>query len=320
MSQHLILDTDIDTDCDDAGALAVLHSLIGAGECNLLGVVCSVPVPACAGAVRAINAWYGRAALPVGLVAVPDYASAPAWRAYRAHHDSFLQPASGRDPYNVVLAKTRPADDPEPENAVRLYRRLLAGAPDQSVTICAIGTLTALAQLLASPADELSPLAGRELVSCKVRELVSMAAAAFPAGREVFNWSMDLPSAAAVIGAWPTVLTVSPCGATVLTGARFVPAAPASHPVREAYVRHLLGGPDNNRSSWDLVAALYAVHGLAGPFALSADRTLTLDPLTADYRWQPAAASTPPRRLVQPLLSDSDLATMLEDLMMAPLK
>lgn len=35
----LILDTDFETDCDDAGALCVLHSLAQRGIVNILGVV-----------------------------------------------------------------------------------------------------------------------------------------------------------------------------------------------------------------------------------------------------------------------------------------
>ncbi len=148
MRQRLILDTDIDTDCDDTGALSVLHALMDHGECELLGVVCSVPLPVCAGAVRAINAWYGRSVIPVGLVEVPDYATSPTWQLYRAHRVPLLPPTAHADPYNIRLANTRPADDLPPEQAIALYRRLLASASDKSVTICAIGTLTVLAKLL----------------------------------------------------------------------------------------------------------------------------------------------------------------------------
>jgi inosine-uridine nucleoside N-ribohydrolase len=316
MLKHLILDTDIDTDCDDVGALAILHTLIDQGECELLGVVCSVPIPECVGAVRAINACYGRETIPVGLVEVADYRTSPNWQPYREAHAGFLQSAHDH-PYNAMLAKTRPANDPPPVPAVALYRQLLASAAEASVTICAIGTLTALAQLLVSPPDQYSPLTGQELVREKVCELVSMAVLSFPNGCEEFNWRIDPLSAADVLHHWPTAMTVSPTGNAVCTGARFTLLAPVGHPVREAYVNYL-GAPGRNRSSWDLIATLYAVRGMAGPFARTASRQLTFAPETAQYQWGALRPDElPPRRLLDPLLPDADLATLLEDLMIA---
>jgi hypothetical protein len=35
----VIFDTDTETDCDDAGAMAVLHSLADRGECEILATV-----------------------------------------------------------------------------------------------------------------------------------------------------------------------------------------------------------------------------------------------------------------------------------------
>jgi hypothetical protein len=80
----LILDTDIDGDCDDASALAVLHALADLGECNILGVVVSAPpVDLGVGAVRAINHACGRPDLPVGAPSImPDD---PSWESYREH-------------------------------------------------------------------------------------------------------------------------------------------------------------------------------------------------------------------------------------------
>ena len=317
MCQHLILDTDIDTDCDDTGALAVLHALMDAGECELLGVVCSLPLRACAGAARAVNAWYGRGGVPVGLVQVTDYPTAVRWKPYRDHRARCVE-VSGAELYPDRLSAARPRNDPPPEDAVQLYRRLLAGQPDRSVTICAIGTLTALAQLLASGPDDQSPLGGAELVARKVRELVTMASAKFPAGRERYNWGMDPTSTATVLNDWPTPVTVSATGETVLTGARFTTVAPVDHPVRVAYETYL-EGPGRNRPSWDPIAALYAVRGLGGPFAVSGDRPLAYDGMTGCHDWDSEIVPAHPRRLVLPLLADEPLATMIEDLMIASL-
>src|SRR5437763_4578522 len=64
----IILDTDMETDCDDAGALAVLHALADNGECEILATVVSVRDPNSAATVDAINAYRGRAKLPLGMV------------------------------------------------------------------------------------------------------------------------------------------------------------------------------------------------------------------------------------------------------------
>ena len=313
MTVPLILDTDIDTDCDDAGALAVLHALADAGECRPLGVVCSVPVPECVGAVQAINAWYGRAEIPIGLVAVPGYAQAAPWQTYRDHR---AKCDSNGVLYNERIGSEHPA---QAEEAVALYRRLLAGQADRSVAICAIGTLTALAQLLDSPADAVSPLSGVELVRAKVRELSVMALASYPTGADRFNWHMDRAAAAQVIRDWPTLLTVSETGQTIPTGARFVAAAPVGQPVREAYTT-FLGGAGRDRPSWDLITVLYAVRGLAGPFARSGEHALDFDAASGSHRWLPPAAGQAPRTCVRPLPSDAAMATLLEDLMLASLR
>ena len=55
MYNTLILDTDIDTDCDDAGALAVLHALADRGEVEIAGVVCDVGNPWAAACAAAVN-------------------------------------------------------------------------------------------------------------------------------------------------------------------------------------------------------------------------------------------------------------------------
>jgi len=63
----VILDTDIGSDCDDAGALAVLHALADAGELEILGVVFSSGKNRYGvGTCDAINTYYGRGDLPLG--------------------------------------------------------------------------------------------------------------------------------------------------------------------------------------------------------------------------------------------------------------
>src|SRR3954468_698064 len=63
----LIFDTDMLTDCDDAGAMAVLHALADRGECEILATVTSVPDLNSLATVEGINRYYGRPDLPLGM-------------------------------------------------------------------------------------------------------------------------------------------------------------------------------------------------------------------------------------------------------------
>ena len=62
----IIFDTDMDTDCDDVGALAVLHALADLGECEILATPVSSRYAYAAPCTAAINRYYGRGGLPVG--------------------------------------------------------------------------------------------------------------------------------------------------------------------------------------------------------------------------------------------------------------
>lgn len=314
----IIIDTDIDTDCDDAAAIGLAHQFARAGHCAIAGIICSVPVPECVGTVQAINqAW--SCDIPVGLVTVPDRAGDPVWQDYDRHRTRIASGELGFFAYHDAVGRTdlsAPADanrySASVPDAVSLYRRLLGRADSLSVTICAIGTHTALAQLLASGPDEHSSLSGAELVARTTRELVTMADGWYPAGRDVFNWRTDPVSAAAVLSEWPSPITVSPCGTAVLTGTRIMRDLPKSHPVRAAY-ETFLGSPQRQRPSWDLVAVAWAVLGLTGPFALSADRSIEFDATTGEHRWLTKPGAWP-RRIVMPTMRDEPMAAWLEGL------
>ena len=314
----IILDTDMDTDCDDAAALGIVHRLAERDECRLAGVVCSVPYAECVETVRAINRSFG-ADVPVGLVDVPRRDGDPFWQAYDRHRVRIATGELGFYAYHDAV-RAAVADSSgrwrmrQPPDAVDLYRSVLAAASDGSVAICAIGTLTALAQLLASPPDEHSSLSGEELIRDRVVELVTMAQGWFPHGRDGFNWRSDPASAATVLSRWPTPITVSPFGESVLTGPALMRELPEQHAVRIAY-KTFLGSTDRSRPSWDLIAAAYVVRALEGPFALSADRSLEIDPATAEHRWLDAPGPAP-RRILAPIMSDDRLADWLESLLL----
>jgi inosine-uridine nucleoside N-ribohydrolase len=148
IARRIILDTDMDTDCDDASALAILHALANRGECSILGVVVSAPpVEPGVGVVRAVNHACGRPNLPVGAASTsPDDAS---WQSYQEHRRLLSKGlVEGFQPFSQAVIKASGLKKKSAKDAVELYRSLLAKAPDSSVTICVIGTVNSLAQML----------------------------------------------------------------------------------------------------------------------------------------------------------------------------
>ena len=82
----------------------------------------------------------------------------------------------GEPPYQMRLTQyaKRYKSNADAENAVSLYRRLLAEA-DAPVDILEIGFLQVVADLLESEPDEISPKSGMDLVKEKVRKIWVMA-------------------------------------------------------------------------------------------------------------------------------------------------
>ena len=64
----VIFDTDMGNDVDDALALAMLHALESRGECRLLGVTVTKDNPWAPRLASAINIFFGRPNIPIGMV------------------------------------------------------------------------------------------------------------------------------------------------------------------------------------------------------------------------------------------------------------
>ncbi|MBN2450222.1 MAG: nucleoside hydrolase [Lentisphaeria bacterium] len=312
---NLILDTDLDTDCDDVGALAVAHALRRQGRLRVAAVVCSAPVVSAAACAQFLNEYAGAADIPVGQYRVPPEARSPRFDAYDAHRrraEELYAAAGGL--YNDLLAETRFGGRlPDFPDAVALYRRVLARAPDAGVVVCAVGTLSALDAFLDSGPDAATPLHGRELAARKVRLLVTMAVGTYPCGRDCFNWAMDPTAARAVLHRWPGPVAVSPAGEDVLTGATLAARLAGDNPFRRAYEIHR-GGPGRSRSSWDQIALLYAAGTHPAIFTEIPNQGLRFDPETGHHQWTDAP-SDPERRHVMPALPPVEMAALIEELM-----
>lgn len=242
----IILDTDIGPDCDDAGAVAVLHALASLGEVEILGMMHCTSSKWGAGCLDALNTYYGRPDIPIGTLKT----------------SGFLDDDSVHAKYNKGVAEHYPnrfREGAEPPDAVALYRQLLAGGERQSVVIVAIGPLPNLLNLLRSQPDEYSSLSGIQLVADKVKHLVVMGGA-FPSGRE-WNFQMHPASAQYVASHWPTPITFAgfEIGADIHTGRRLFTHSKPDNPVRKSYEWYV--GEGGDRHSWDLTAVLYAARG-----------------------------------------------------------
>lgn len=311
----VILDTDFDTDCDDAGTLALLHTLCDAEEAKLLAVVCNAPTPWGAPCIDAINHYYGRGDIPVGALSCGEDGRNGEADRFGSYRELARQVTPARR-YNERIAASYPnrfgrqgEAVPEP---VALYRQLLAEHSD--VVICAIGLLTVLSELMESGPDDISDMTGMELIRRSVKRLVVMGGSTFPEGEDAFNWKMDPQAAENVLNLWPGTLAVSSAGETILTGARLMERMPSDHPIRFAY-EAWLESPSRNRSSWDQVTALYAVRGRAELFDVTEGYSIRYDAATNRYTWS-ANASKPEREWIWPALSDGETGRLIEDLMM----
>jgi hypothetical protein len=231
----IILDTDLSFDCDDAGALSMLHSLANMGEAQILGVMTSdidVNSPATA---DAINTELGRPDIPIGMRA-------------GASTDFGNSRYTGYVPNEFTHDTTAPAD------AVTLYTQILQAAAPNSVVIVTVGFLANVGQLLAAEPD---------LVAAKVKLLVSMAGA-FPSGSEFNIYQSATSDAIYALHNWPTPVVYSgyEIGLPISTGSADSDRAS----VKRSYETCGLGNP---RPSWDQTAVLYAVRGEVGRWTLS---------------------------------------------------
>lgn len=249
----LIIDTDMLTDCDDAGALAMAHALADAGEVKLLGFVLNGHDThgKHSAVVSAINRHYGRGTLPIGVDKRPEGTTPRKASSYsRAIFDEF--------PHDGLTDAQRP-------DALTVYRQLLAAAPDHSVTIASIGFLSNLDTLLKSPGDAIDPRDGVALIKAKVR-LLSLMGGKYPTGKE-YNLSFGGTAATAkhVIDHWPDaevpmVFGGYELGAAVITGKVYVDA-PQS-PMRRCY-EIAYDSLKKGRPSWDQLTILHAARGSA---------------------------------------------------------
>ena len=267
---RIVFDTDMGNDVDDALALAMLHALESRGEASILAVTITKDNRWAAPFVDLLDTFYGRPGIPIGIV-----------RGGQTQEDgNYTWVVAGkRRPGGALVYPRQVTPEHDVPDAQIVLRRTLAAQPDASVVIVQTGFSTNLARLLDSPADAISPLAGRGLVERKVRLLVVMGGRFIDSELE-YNIMKDVPAAQKLFAAWPGPIAVSPweLGAhanypAVRLGHDFgyIP----DHPLADAYRAYQKMPYDE--SLWDPTAALFAVRPDAGYFEVSAEGRISVD-------------------------------------------
>jgi PKD repeat protein len=233
--KKIIYETDMCLDADDVGALAMLHGLANNDEVDLLAVCFNEVYPSAAAAIDAMNTWYGRGDIPVGIykkdLPDPDL--------------SFYLDAVAKFPHDLSQESA--------PSAVDVYKDLLSEQADKSVTIISVGFIVNLYDLLLEEPD---------LIEKKVAELVIMGG---PRGGG-FNLGRHNTSSLTehLLEHWPTPIVFSGAGTGIFTAER-LENTPKENPIREAYYQ-FFNSNFCQRHSWDQMAVLYGVRGVSDYF------------------------------------------------------
>lgn len=300
----VIFDTDMETDCDDAGAMAVLHTLADRGECEILATVTSVRDVNSIATVDAINRYRGRPDLLLGMV----------HGAGVLEKSNFAGSIAKEFPHRVKSAA-------EVDESVLVYRDVLEKQADHSVVIVTVGYLTNLKNLLQLPASD-GHASGLDLIQSKVARWVCMGGNFIGKSPKDdlklgnVNFPRDATSAHFVIHHWPGEIVFAgrevcsvPSGLQI---GKALATTPADNPVRRAY-EHYFGGEAKNRHVADLATVLFAVRGLSDCWDISEPGHMELkEDMT--FEWQ----STPEgkqRYLLKKPNNDRHVEAVLNDLL-----
>ncbi len=306
----IVFDTDMDSDCDDVGALAMLHAMADREEADILATMVSAPNPWSAPCVDAVNTYFGRPDLPIG-----RYIGAIAVTPSR-----YAQKIAERFPHDTGRGERL-------QPAAPLYRTLLLAQPDASVVIVTVGDLSNIAALLQLPAEDALP-AGVDVVRRKVREWVCMGGNFIgkPARDDLKlgnnNFTIDKASSHYAIQHWPTGVPLTFAGREIgsvpsglKAGAR-LRELPETNIVRAAY-EYYFGGEPKDRHVADQTAVLYAVRGLRDYWDIEARGRMDLAPdNTFTWRYDEDRHRYLLKRTGNGEPNDRAIERVIEDLMM----
>jgi hypothetical protein len=239
--KNIIFGTDWWTDCDDAVALRLVCNNVKEGKVNLLGVGINACMEYSVASLKGFLEADGLTGIPVGI-------------------DFDGTDFGGNPPYQKRLAQTygKGAVNSDAENAVRLYRRILAGA-EEKIEIIEVGFLQVIAAVLKSGADDISEKSGYELVRDKVSKIWVMAGKWDGDGEQEHNFCNNVRSRVAghefcELCPVPVTFLGWEIGYGVITGAEL----DKSDFLYQVLVDH---GSEHGRHSWDPMLTLMALIG-----------------------------------------------------------
>ncbi|MBR1549201.1 MAG: nucleoside hydrolase [Bacteroidales bacterium] len=280
----IILDTDIGSSTDDLFAMEMLYHYEREGRCRLLGVVVDRMGEDCAACADVMNTFFRcrdrmgatpekGGDLPIGLER-GGIANPPVWIDYKA------LPTYTTSEGQLMFERSV-SDYSALPDGWRLYRRLLAAQPDHSVSIVSTGFVTALAQLLQSEGDELSPLDGAELVRRKVKCIYLMGGVFGTSVEPDFNFAQGISFAPDFFDLWPPEVDMVFSPMEVGQEIEYEPDSVIAdvawtdiHPVKQVY---LTCNCNTGQMMWDPMVVIHAVEGDTA-FTLSERGTVTLTP------------------------------------------
>jgi len=239
--RKFIFGTDWWTDCDDCVALRLIARAHKAGEIELLGIGINGCMEYSAASVDGFLHLEGLTDIPLGI-------------------DRAASDFGGNPPYQKRLAPhaVRYRCNDDAEDAVRLYRRLLAAA-QSPVEIIEVGYVQVIAAVLASGGDDISEKTGMELVQENVTKIWMMAGRWTEQGARENNFARNertRAASAAFCKTCPVPVTFlgAEIGMDVITGGNLH----KNDPLHLALCDH---GSDKGRMSWDPMTALLALIG-----------------------------------------------------------
>ena len=281
----VIFDTDIGSDCDDAGAMAVLHNLADKGEVKILGIIYSSGKNKFGiGVCDAINTYYGRGDLFLGQNRSDDVGDP------RDFFSKQIATDTATYHHNVIDSAT---------DLLSAYKMMLEREQDASVTIITVGHPIGLVHLLRD--DE-----GVRLVKRKVSQWVAM-------GGSGWNFSKNgmAEYMSELLKEWPCQLYMSSYGEKVITGNMKLPHTPKNNPVRKAYESFIWNCFEKGRPSWDQIAVLFATR----PQYFRIDSHGSVEQTeNKSVHWN-NKKDNPKHYRVFPKISDAEMRDIIEDLM-----
>ena len=254
---RIILDADIGSSTDDLFALQNLYDCHKERKCSLIGVVVDRMGENNAAIVDVMNTYFGLGDTPIGLerngAKDPkiwiDYAELPS----DTNQDGSPMFKRSVEDYSKLL------------DGYKLYRKLLASNPDNSVTIVSTGFVTSIANLLRSEADEYSDLSGVELVKAKVKGLYIMGGDFGESSETDYNFRQALEFSIDFFKLWPTdvprVFSPGEVGDDIEYPSNQVIEDISwtdAHPIKQVYMNN---NCNTGQKMWDVMAVYNAVYG-----------------------------------------------------------